>query len=198
MVQRDRISAIIQDAGGTPLLIAHPGSNEVQLLVEPARLEALCSQDNGAFRARTPKLGDDFKAGSRQPLDALIWQIAIWSANGRLIRTLRLNTPVQLKYWPNLTRLAPIPGALRMAAFLTRSPVNPVLTSRMLQIPPKDLFNFLAASHSLELLVLPQANTGTAVPTGTQTHAQAAPQQSTAAPQKRGFLSRLLKKIAGI
>ncbi|MEW6612173.1 MAG: response regulator [Pseudomonadota bacterium] len=200
MIRRDRIPATVVDAGGRKLMIVHPEENEVRLLVAEESLQQAARREQDQFRARTPQAGDEDGSGALRQLTfmALLWQVAIWSANGRLMKTLPLNMPVQLKHWPNLTRLAPIPNALRMAAFLVRSPAHPVLMAKMLQVAPADIFNFLAAAHSLDLLQLPQARPATErsesmAPPPAQP--QAAP---AAAKPQQGFLNRLLRKIAGL
>lgn len=50
-------------------------------------------------------------------MQALMWQMGIWSCRGRLLAGIRLDTPLRLRHWPNLTRLAPLPHAVRIAAF---------------------------------------------------------------------------------
>ncbi|MDD3761090.1 MAG: response regulator [Acidithiobacillus sp.] len=124
-----------------------------------------------------------------------LWQIHAIAADGRLSKKIPLNRPVKLRRWPNLTRLYPLPEALRLAAFLARSPASPALTIRMLQVQPQALLNFLAAADALQLLEYSPASgvaSEPAIPSSTLAEAQRP------SPAKRGFLGRLLAKIAGL
>lgn len=197
-IKRDRMAATVITSSGQPIMIVNPAADEVRLLVADAELHRFARDEKTLFRGRMPHADDEpaDTAVRKTTFIALLWQIAVWAASGRLIKTLRVNTPVQLRYWPNLTRLAPIPNAIRLAAFLTRSPVNPVLTVKMLQVAPKDLFNFLAAAHSIDLLQLPQAQPAPASASGAANTPR--PEPAAPKPQQRGFLMRLLKKISGM
>jgi hypothetical protein len=118
-----------------------------------------------------------------------------WTANGRLSQQLQINAPVQLKQWPNLTRLTMLPDALRLAAFLARSPASPALTVKMLRVEPHDLFNFLAAADSLGLL---RYNTAENPDNRIQPATPNAPTVAEIPAAKRSFLGRLLARISGL
>lgn len=201
MVARDAISATVTNGIGQALMIISPETAEVQLLVPTAQLAAIACDPSQQFHARAPQQPDSAHVLDTWPLNSALWQVGVWSANGRLLKQVRPGMALQLKHWPNLTRLAAIPHALRLSAFLTRSPVNPVLTVRMLQITPAELFNFLAAAHSIDILLTP-----TMVPAGdiiperriASSASPATPAITPPPSPQRGFLSRLLKKIAGL
>jgi hypothetical protein len=93
----------------------------------------------------------------------LAWQLAIWTCQGRLMRGISADTPIRLRFWPNLTRLAPIPEAMRITAFLTRTPVNLKLITRLLKVPPEHLFNYLAAAYGIGILDIPNRNSNLSV-----------------------------------
>ena len=133
-----------------------------------------------------------------------------------LMRGIAADTPLRLRYWPNLTRLPPIPEAMRITAFLTRTPVNLKLITRLLKVPPEDLFNYLAAAYGIGILDLPSRSPQLSVIStepvrpGSKVETVAAPsrpQSSSPAPapspakpaQGSGrLLSRLLKKVIGL
>ncbi|MEY2342991.1 hypothetical protein AB4090_12895 [Acidithiobacillus sp. IBUN Pt1247-S3] len=129
-------------------------------------------------------------------LTEYLWQIHAIAADGRLSKKIPLNHPIKLRRWPNLTRLHPLPEALRLAAFLARSPASPALTIRMLRVQSQALFNFLAAADALELLDYSSAGTGI-LPEHIAS-AVTAVDVPKANPTKRGLLGRLLSKIAGL
>ena len=133
-----------------------------------------------------------------------MWQVAIWSANGRLIQTLQPDTAVRLRQWPNLTRLAHIPDAMRLSAFLVKAPVSLNMLYKMMRVDLQDILNFLAASHSIDLLVVePVTTTQTVVEqTSRQEQADGTHPAATEAPipartHAPGMLQRLLRRLSG-
>jgi hypothetical protein len=48
---------------------------------------------------------------------------------------------------------------MRITAFLTRTPVNLKLITRLLKVPPEHLFNYLAAAYGIGILDIPNRNT---------------------------------------
>jgi hypothetical protein len=194
---RDQGISVISDQNQRAILRLDPSADQAAALIDDAQLQQLCHVSAGNLQMRAPRDGDSGENSSlrHMSLPSLLWQVAAWTANGRLNQKLPLNAPVQLKQWPNLTRLPMLPDALRLAAFLARSPASPALTVKMLRIEPRDLFNFLAAADSLELLRYnTPENPGNIV---RMPHDSASLETEIPA-AKRSFLGRLLKRIAGI
>jgi hypothetical protein len=105
--------------------------------------------------------------------------------------------PLRIRHWPNLTRLAPVPNGLRIAAFMVRSPANLRIIVRMLNTPPRDVFNFLAACYSIGILDMPEHKTATV----TTMESQPAAEEELPSLEKKdhgGLLSRLLRKVVGL
>ncbi len=197
IAQRDHGISIISDQNQRAIVRLDPSADQAAALIDDEQLQQLCHVSAGHLQMRAPRDGDSGQDGSlrHMSLQSLLWQVAAWTANGRLNQKLPLNAPVQLKQWPNLTRLPMLPDALRLAAFLARSPASPALTVKMLRIEPRDLFNFLAAADSLELLRYnTPENPGNIV---RMPHDSASLETEIPA-AKRSFLGRLLKRIAGI
>ncbi|WP_414039957.1 response regulator [Acidithiobacillus sp. M4-SHS-6] len=197
IVQRDQTTTIIADQNQHIILRIEPMTDQAITLADDEQIQHICRTSSVKLQMRAPR--EDDSAGSdtarHMSLQSLLWQVGAWTANGRLNQKLPINAPVQLKQWPNLTRLPMLPDALRLAAFLARSPASPALTVKMLRVEVPDLFNFLAAADALELLHYnTPENPGNMV---------RVPQHSTPADTeipaaKRSFLGRLLKRIAGI
>lgn len=197
MVRRDQVPAVIVEGVQRVILKIDPIADQVLSLVDDETLKRLAQNPAQRLQARAPNSAD-IPANTpvrHLTLQALLWQVGAWTANGRLINRLQPNTPVQLKHWPNLTRLSMLPEALRLAAFLARSPASPVLAVKMLRVAPADLFNFLAASESLGLLRYSPIGGGTEAKAATPP-AEAGKQEIPTA--RRGFLGRLLARIAGL
>lgn len=100
---------------------------------------------------------------------------------------------LHLRHWPNLTRLAPVPEAMRIAAFWVRFPVTPRLAVKMLNVAPRHVFDFLAATYAIGILEMPDRG-------GEPVVAPAVVRPPPTAEQKArgGFLSRLLRKVVGM
>jgi hypothetical protein len=196
LLQRQRQDALIL-ADDEPIVAILGSRNEARPLCGAARLREICQIDAAAILP-TPLTRAPLPAEAPAcPLKPLLWQLAIWSARGRLIRQIQADTPLRLRHWPNLTRLAPIPDALRVSALLCRSTVNLRVIARLLRIAPADLFAFLAAAHCIGALDIPQEGKLGVI---ASPPVRGQPPQSEAAPDasRRGLLSRLLRKITGL
>jgi hypothetical protein len=83
---------------------------------------------------------------------AFIWQLALWSARGRLPEGTDINQPVHLRRWPNFTRIAVTPHALAITALWAKGPRSLIDTAQMLNIPQRYVFAFYSAAHALQLV----------------------------------------------
>ena len=213
-VQRDPSPVVIHDRQKA-IMRLHPAKDQATLLVDDTVIQDLAREKQPHLQKRTaedPGVTDQEPKRS-QTFQSVLWQVAAWAADGRMMRQLRVSTRVQLKYWPNLTRLAMLPDAMRMSAFLARSPETPVLTVKMLRVAPTDLFNFLAAVDSLGLLryhstespddhtllaaSLPSAD-GNPLSTVEVSGGHAPTGISETPAAKRSFLGRILARITGL
>ncbi len=188
-IRRNRVPSVIS-IGGQATLIILPNQERALLLRDMAVVRQSCD-------AQTPVSSRPLTAADRpgqsepHSFASLLWQVALWTSRGRLMDGIHAHTPIRLRHWPNLTRLAPVPEAMRIAAFWVRSPVTLRLTVRMLNIPPVHIFDFLAASHSIGILDIPEG-------------AAAAPplaEELPGPPTDKGrgnLLSRLLRKVVGL
>ncbi|MGC8467909.1 MAG: hypothetical protein ACP5M3_06830 [Acidithiobacillus sp.] len=197
-VRRDKIPATITHGRDRLIFILDPEADRVRTELTDAEIETLCREDE-ALQLRAFKVEDRLNPDRERELtlQALTWQVAAWSAQGRLSHNIPLNGVVQLRQWPNLTRLRPLPESLRLSAFFARSPASPILTVKILQVQPADLFNFLAAADSLGLLRYGKESTAnTSDKRADDDHASR--EESAKATPRRGFLGRILAKIAGL
>jgi len=85
-------------------------------------------------------------------IDALLWTSALLASRGRVPAGTDITAKLTLKRWPNLTRLAVFPNAVRITSFLSREPVSLVDTARALKIPQRFVFAFHAAADALDLI----------------------------------------------
>jgi len=197
-VRRDNIPAVIGRGRDRPMFILEPEADRVRTELTDAEIEALCSDDT-SLQLRAFAAGDRLNPDKERELtlQALTWQVAAWSAKGRLSKRIPLNGIVQLRQWPNLTRLRVLPESLRLSAFFARSPASPTLTVKILQVQPADLFNFLAAADSLGLLRYGKESP-VGASAGKSDHDGQVHEEHAKTTQRRGFLGRILAKIAGL
>jgi hypothetical protein len=119
--------------------------------------------------------------------EAMLWQVALWSARGRLRRGLGFDTPVRLARWPDFPRLVETPHAMRLAAVLVAGAYTPRELCATLRIPQRYVLSFLsAAATTPHLAVLAEAAAPAAV--------RAQPAPARAAPP-RSLLARILGRL---
>lgn len=183
-----RVPTLITIAGADAI-IALPGQDSVLLCQDMAVIRRACVDPGAPVSTRQLTPQDASARGASQcGFTALLWQISLWTSRGRLLEGIEPDTPVRLRQWPNLTRLAPTPEAMRIAALWMRFPINLRLTVRMLNVHPGHVFDFLAASHSIGILDIREshAQAVTLAPPPPATHEDR---------ERSGMLSRLLRKI---
>lgn len=137
-----------------------------------------------------------------EPVDKVLWRLAVWTSRGRLPMGIGQNARFRLARWPNLTRLLPTPHAMRISALWARGEYGAEETAQRLMISLADVYSFVAAVQSQGLLQVRA--------TGAQTAALAEPSPSTPAGAREpaatppetganrkmgGLLSRILARI---
>ena len=208
--QTENVALIVDNK---PVLMYFPGVNRVLLAVAPDKLEELCQHADVHITVK--KIGEhpEWQQHAKAQMDSCLWQFAVWTAKGRLIKEIDVNQPLALRSWPNITRLAYIPDAMRLSAFLTKSPVNLPMIYKMIRVDIADLLNFIAASHVTNLLKVQPVHAGVAagvesqfpdsrnVDTGSESIGTQSNVEVPAAPvrpkQSNSMLQRLLKKLTG-
>ena len=149
-----------------PVLVVFPSVEKVLLATESDALQQLCMQTEAEWQtktvpasASTAQLHDKAKL----TLQSCIWQLSIWTARGRLIDPITPGTVIRLKAWPNMTRLAYLPEAMRLSAFLVRTPVALNTLYKLLPVSLEDVLNYIAATYSIGALIIEQQLTPAAV-----------------------------------
>jgi len=121
-----------------------------------------------------------------QPLDAFLWQIALWTSRGRIPNDADLKKPVFLSHWPNFTRLTVTPHALRIAALWSRQPYGLIDTAKILHIPQRYVFAFFCAVQAIGLARQGQRRSDVLLE-------QSTPVES----RHKGLLGRILSRLRG-
>ncbi|WP_298598982.1 hypothetical protein [Zoogloea sp.] len=127
-------------------------------------------------------------------LEALEWDVALWASRGRVPVGTHLDHPVRLLAWPNLTRLAVPPEAMRIAGLWSKGGISLRDTVRLLGVPQRYVFAFYSAC--LALGHVEQLSTPGAVAVARH-NALAVGTAEAAAPPMRGLFKRILGKLLG-
>jgi hypothetical protein len=122
-------------------------------------------------------------------LDELMWQVALFTANGRLLAQLHPTDLLRLHRWPNLTRLPMTPNTMRICALLARHAVTILLVPRILRIAREEAYTVCSAALSAQA-----AHVVTSRPGAPAAAEEPAPANSTE--RLRGFIGLLLDKLS--
>jgi hypothetical protein len=128
-----------------------------------------------------------------QPLDLLLWSLALWSSRGRVPVDTPLDEPIRLKRWPNLTRLPGVPGAMQMAALWYKQPMDLLTTAVKLKLPYRHVFSFYTACYALNLVEIEQIVSLRSAESEVVSDSPQATVQEKA--PNRGLFARILNKI---
>ncbi len=188
---------------GKPILALFPEAQKAWLAIDATQLHALCQQENPAIEVQA--VGGNVIERANSSLQAVLWQVALWTANGRLAQPLTPNTIFQLKYWPNLTRLVPLAESMRLSAFLTRTAVSLNMLYKMMPLDMPDILNYISTTYLTDYLSVSgsMAEAQSKAPATIQSApprprpAVASEDSESAAPRPAGggLLSRLMKKL---
>jgi hypothetical protein len=171
-------------------IIVLPGGERVQVKsANSLSLRSLCSLPVAKDRCRVSVIGPYYRMDDEHefPLmnaTPLLWRMVLYSSRGRLPAGTDLTAPVDLQNWPNMTRMAPIAHAMRIAALWATHPCSLLETARILGIPQRYVFAFYSAAHAIGSVRIMQG-------TGPNRVAVSSKQAS----KKRGILSRILARI---
>ncbi|MDO5355975.1 MAG: alpha-glucan phosphorylase [Conchiformibius sp.] len=189
-----------------PVLAVFPSSQRVWV-PDAKLLETLCRQDQPNIRVKVISESSQIQERANATVLSCMWQVAVWTASGRLVHPLTPNTMFRLKQWPNLTRLAPLPESMRLSAFLTKTTVNLNMLYKMMPLEMADILNYIAATYLTDYLTVSKDTpSNAAVTTSVKSVADGMTRQQSSdyddedeieddKPKKVGLLGRLMKKL---
>ncbi|KPN72801.1 hypothetical protein [Neisseria sp. 74A18] len=196
---------------GKPVLIVFPSIQRVLLTVSATELEKLSKDDNLSVVCKAVPDNPQWKEKAKVTIMSCLWQMTIWTAQGRLIYPMTPQTIFTLKRWPNLTRLASVPESMRLSAFLTKTSVNLNILYKVMPLEMPDILNYLAATHVTGFLAVDAEFSGDGKQTNivgdkvnvsgdvpdNQMARDAEKAVSPSAEQPRSLLQRLMRKLIG-
>lgn len=110
----------------------------------------------------TKLLDSDFEVLSRGqlmlPLEHLLWSSALYGSNGILMKELTEDTMLQLKAWPNFSRLEFEPEHMKLTSLLSSMPMSVKQVHARTQLALPVIIGFFNAIHATGLTVIRQAN----------------------------------------
>ena len=206
VLAQQRNAAILID--DKPVLAVFSNIQQVWVAVDSEQLKAYCRQ--GHVNVKIKQIPDDSNVQERvnATVTSCMWQVGLWTANGRLVQPINPNTVFKLKSWPNLTRLAPVPESMRLSAFLTKTAVSLNMLYKLMPLEMADILNYIAATYLTDYLEITQqvnedtasGHSATQATVSTHTHAAQRSEQEQAAQSQQaqksgGLLGRLMKKL---
>jgi hypothetical protein len=142
-------------------IVLQPDGGPVRATLTPNAVRGLCQAEPQAVRVSPaavpldpgaePGLPAILGGSTWETTEAFLWQVALWTYRGRLPAGTAIHGRVYLARWPNLSRLAETPHALRIAAFWSEQPATLPFTARALGIPQRFVFAFYGAAHAIGL-----------------------------------------------
>ena len=206
ILAHQRNTALLVDE--KPVLAIFPSTQRVWIAVPPEQLRELCRQEHPNIKLKNIPDENNIQDRANATVTSTMWQVALWTANGRLVHPINPNTVFKLKSWPNLTRLTPLPETMRLSAFLTKTSVSLNMLYKLMPLDMADILNYIAATYLTDYLeVTQQVHEAPSAQSATRatvnTSATPRPEQVRAAraneahtQQKTGgLLSRFMKKL---
>lgn len=165
-INQARTSGIAQEISGNlpgRLRIVAGSELTIEHSLRVPFLRQMCLVGLQSIKTTIQPSYDPVVGGTHAKASEFLWQVALWTARGRLRKSIPIDVPVRLLRWPNFTRVAASPHAMQIAAILVRAPHSALELSARLRIPQRHLFSFLSAVETSGILELaPVAASGRA------------------------------------
>lgn len=187
--QAVRYNQAISMDGPWPPITLDIESNKIWVAATERQLRPFCTLPDTTLEVELTPHAEGWSPPSNAkgyPLQAFIWQLALWASRGHLPEGTRIHQPIYIRRWPNFTRLVVTPHAMAIAALWAQQPRSLLDTASVLNIPQRYVFAFYSAAHAIQLV----GETRRAVDTLIQPPAI---ERST----NRGLFGRLLDRLRG-
>lgn len=144
-VQHGQDVAIALDGVGQVLVHGKAGEYQATPTLD---LATFCSAPVSRLRVTVVESGTPTTGlCAARNLDELLWTAGFHASRGRLLEGCHTYDVVQLRHWPNLSRLPHTPNTMRIVAMLTRHPTSIALAHRLLKIEPQELYQVYSAAR---------------------------------------------------
>jgi hypothetical protein len=132
--------------------------------------------------------------GPPAPLEDLLWTAGWVGSGGALLDRCQPYDVVELRYWPNFTRLPHADSLFPLCSLLSHRPSSLSFAYRMLRLPEADAYRFYSAAIAAGLVRVVSAQ-----PARNKSESSLEESPATAGQQGVGaFWGRLFKRISGL
>ncbi len=155
IVDHHLVGAILRVAeSGRAAVISHPSYG--QLLIDPLarrcallcdRFDDFCRAAAHELRVSWPAQGVQLIAELSRDLEEVLWHAAWVASDGRLPASLSRHDVLELRDWPNLSRLPSSPDAMRLCSLLARQPHSLHLARKMLGVDEREAYRIYCAGY---------------------------------------------------
>lgn len=128
-----------------------------------------------------------------RPIDELLYQAAYHGAHGVLLDRCQPYDVVELKSWPNFTRLPHTRHMVTLCSLLSRRPTSLSFAYRMLKIPEAEAFRFCSAVNAAGHVRVISSQ-----PASTRSEIGSASVHGSDDARATSFWSRLFERFAGL
>lgn len=121
-----------------------------EYLADGVDLATFCAAPAGRFRVDVLDPNRDVRGVETRigrNLDELMWHAGFHASRGRMMKGCFRHDVVQLRHWPNLSRLPATPNAMRISALLTRHPTSITLAQRLLKVDAAEIYQIYSAAR---------------------------------------------------
>ncbi|MEW8508042.1 MAG: hypothetical protein AB2598_15195 [Candidatus Thiodiazotropha sp.] len=141
--------------GPWPALTLDIINNKMWVAASERQLRPFCTLPDATLEVELTPLAAGWNPAANAkcyPLQAFIWQLALWASRGRLPDGTDIHQPIYIRRWPNFTRLVITPHAMAIAALWAQQPRSLLDTANALEIPQRHVFAFYSAAHAIQLV----------------------------------------------
>ncbi len=149
---------LMGDEASWKKIIILPGIKRVITSMNNKQLHAFCSLPKSLMNSRiyrrnekeTKIIQDRIEADGRGiSFESFLWKVALYTSQGRLPHGTEPSDVACLKHWPNLTRLYPVAGSMRITTLMVNQPRSLLLVAKVLNIPAGRVFAFYSAAYAI-------------------------------------------------
>jgi len=139
-------------------IIILPGIQKVLTSMNNKQLHAFCCLPKSLMNSRiyrrnekeTGIIQDRIETDGRGiSFESFLWKVALYTSQGRLPQGTKVEDVACLKHWPNLTRLYPVVGSMRITTLMVNQPRSLPLIAKVLNIPAGRVFAFYSAAYAI-------------------------------------------------
>lgn len=187
--RRERRTLLISGLDNIPDVLIHGPKEIVVTNGTPdviRKLAGMSLDNHEVSEPDTNRLAPIEELAGTFPLELVLWTAALHAGDEVIAGGYTLDTPIQMKAWPNFTRFEVTPQHIMLCSLMVRRPLSINTLARQTGIPVRDIIHFHNAALAIDYLILePQ-----------QQAARPASQQNAAQTSRKGLFAKLAKHLS--